>query len=176
MLPPPTIKFYGQHVSSWHHFCAQASHIGNGAVSTLMQNTHLCNLLSIFTMKNTCPLTNTQYLQCKQPFKNWSKKLVFFGPHFCAQASHIGNGAVATLRPNPHFCNLLSIFTIQTTHIFQTPRFFTLNNRLLISKQTCGWCQNVHIYNESDSAVSKTLVFQWKSNLAHMDDRQKWFS
>ena len=110
------------------------------------------------------------------PSKNWSKKLVFFGPHFCAQASHIGNGAVATLRPNPHFCNLLSIFTIQTTPLFQKPQFFTLNNRLLISKQTCGWCPHVHIYNENDSGVSKTLFFQWKSSLAHMDDHQKWLS
>ena len=110
------------------------------------------------------------------PSKNWYKKLVFLGPHFCAQASHNGNGAVATLRQNPHLCNLLSIFTIRTTHVFQKPELFTLNNSLLISKQTCRWCQNVHIYNENDCAVAKTLFSQWNWILAHMDDRQEWLS
>ena len=110
------------------------------------------------------------------PSKNWYKKLVFLGPHFCAQASHNGNGAVATLRQNPHWCNLLSIFTIQTTHLFQKPHFFTLNNRLLISKQTFGWCHNVHIYNGNDSAVSKTLFCLLKIESSQHGRPQEWLS
>ena len=77
-MPSRTISCGRRCVSSWRHFCAQASHIGNGLVGTLVPNAHSRNLLSIFTLNATRTLQKQQFIQWIIGFIFQHKQIMIF--------------------------------------------------------------------------------------------------